>query len=153
MDQLNDITGKGKKPRGKCPPHLKTKIRSRWWKGETLLGKCFCCGRSLHYDDADVGHIQAASKGGSWSPENCRLICRTCNSGMRSINMKKYMRQTYPERYEKYYPKDEKPSKPPIRGKGSKGIKGSKRMGRSKEENLLGLGEINFKPPKNDGLF
>lgn len=100
--------------RKKCPPHLKSAIRRRWWNDQ-IEGECFCCGRKLHYDDADVGHIKAASKGGEWAPDNCRLICRQCNGGMRTKNMKIYMRQHYPERYNKLFPKDtsDKPSKPP----------------------------------------
>jgi len=93
--------------RTKCPPHLKSAIRRRWWK-DKINGTCFCCGRKLHYDDADVGHIKAHAKGGNWSPDNCRLICRQCNGGMRTQNMKVYMKKYYPERYEKYFPKDEK---------------------------------------------
>ena len=97
-----------KNRRDKQPPHLKSATRQRWW-GNKLLGECFCCGRKLHYDDAEVGHIQAASKNGKWAPENCRLICKKpCNSGMGNTNMKVYMRRYYPERYAKLFPKEEK---------------------------------------------
>ena len=108
--KLNSISiyGSNSNKRDKQPAHLKTQTRQRWW-GNSLFGECFCCGRSpLHYDDAEVGHIQAASKGGKWAPDNCRLLCRKCNSGMRATNMKVYMKRTYPERYEKFYPNEEK---------------------------------------------
>lgn len=98
---------KSKKTSTKCPPHLKKAIRQRWW-GDSLRGSCFCCGRKdLHYDDADAGHIKANSKGGKWSPNNARLVCRNCNTGMGNTNMKVYMRRYYPERYDKYF-KDDK---------------------------------------------
>lgn len=95
---------KGKK-RTACPPHLKPSIRRMHWR-DLNEGKCFSCGRILHYDDADVGHIQASSKGGEWSPDNCRLICRKCNSGMQTTNMKKYMKKYYPKEYAKHFKSD-----------------------------------------------
>lgn len=125
----------GGKSRKKCPPHLKTAIRNRWW-GDKLNGNCFCCGRKLHYDDADAGHIKATSKGGEWSPDNCRLICRQCNGGMRTQNMKTYMKNHYPERYKKYFPKDKVEES------------GKKRKPRKKQNNQYGLPEI--KLPKLD---
>lgn len=112
MSKYDFITGKPIKnssKRSKCPPHLRTSIRRRWWGDNSLKGQCFVCGRSLHYDDADVGHIKASSKGGAWAPENCRLICRQCNSGMGSKNMKSYMKSHYPERYKKFFPPTQKP--------------------------------------------
>ncbi|MBI2107225.1 HNH endonuclease [Candidatus Woesearchaeota archaeon] len=119
LKPINLYNAKNNK-RDKQPAHLKTKTRQRWW-GDKLLGECFCCNRKLHYDDADVGHIQAASKSGKWSPENCRLICRTCNSGMRNTNMKTYMKKYFPEKYSKKFPKDKiKESKKPIKRKSSK---------------------------------
>ncbi|MBI2676182.1 MAG: HNH endonuclease [Candidatus Aenigmarchaeota archaeon] len=99
-----------KSTRKKCPPHLKPAIRQRWWR-DKLIGECFCCGRPLHFDDSDAGHIKAASRGGDWSPENCRLICRTCNSGMRNTNMRTYMKRYHPERFQKYFPKERKSEK------------------------------------------
>ena len=102
------------KKKEKCPPHLKPVIRNQWWGVDTLNGECFCCGRKLHYDDAEVGHIQASSKGGKWAPENCRLICRKpCNAGMGNTNMKVYMKNTYHNRYEKFFGRDkmEKPKR------------------------------------------
>lgn len=108
--KLDSIYGTVSKKRDKQPAHLKTKTRQRWW-GDNIIGDCFSCGRKLHYDDADVGHIQAASKGGKWSPENCRLVCRTCNSGMRATNMKVYMKKTYPERYERFFPQEQNKKK------------------------------------------
>ncbi len=100
--------GNKKKKRRKCPPHLKYAIRRRWWK-DNYVEECFCCGRkNLHYEDAEVGHIKASSKGGKWAPENCRLICRKCNSGMRNTNMKTYMKRYYPERFKKKFPKESK---------------------------------------------
>jgi 5-methylcytosine-specific restriction endonuclease McrA len=107
---LTGLSNRESGNRKKCPPHLKSQIRNRWW-GDSLHGSCFCCGKKIHYDDADPGHIKADSKGGKWSPENCRLICRTCNSGMRNMNMKTYMKRYYPERYEKYFPKGAKEKK------------------------------------------
>tara|TARA_Y100000310_G_scaffold140319_2_gene139692 strand:+ start:4473 stop:4889 length:417 start_codon:yes stop_codon:yes gene_type:complete len=104
-DAHSNRSGSSRK-RKKCPPHLKIKIRQRWW-GDKLIGECFCCGRkSLHYDDSEVGHIRADVMGGKWSPRNCRLICRTCNSGMGKTNMRTYMRETYPERYNKLFRKE-----------------------------------------------
>ena len=104
----------------KCPPTLKLAIKKRWWK-DKYVGECFCCGRkNLHYEDADAGHIKAASKGGRWSPANNRLICRSCNGSMRNTNMKVYMRRNFPERYKRYFPKTEKSTRKPRTRRGPK---------------------------------
>lgn len=107
LGSINKLYGNSdSKKRGKCPLTLKLAIKQRWW-GDSYIGECFCCGRQgLHYEDADAGHIRAASKGGEWSPENNRLICRSCNGGMRTTNMKVYMKRNYPERFKKFFPEE-----------------------------------------------
>ena len=100
------IGGEEKKPKKKSSSRpskfLKANLRKKYW-GDKISGTCFCCGRSLHYDDAEIGHIQARAKGGKWSLDNCRLICRTCNAGMGTMNMKTFMKKHFPKRYEKYF--------------------------------------------------
>lgn len=92
----------------KAPEHIKKKVWQNQWKSKAT-GECFCCGRKpLHFNDSEVGHVQAKSKGGTWAIENLRLICRMCNSGMRNTNMKLYMKKYYPDRYKVLFYKNEK---------------------------------------------
>ena len=89
----------GKSASGGCPDGIRTRLRKTYWKGE-YKGPCFCCGRQKNWDDIQMGRIKA---GGKYSIKNTRIICRTCNLNMGRTNMKTYMRETYPKRYEKYF--------------------------------------------------
>jgi len=133
---------KSEKAKDKCPPHLRKSIRQRWW-GDKIKGRCFCCGRDLHFDDAEVGRIKAGFHGGKYTPENCRLICRTCNSGMGKKNMKIYMKNYFPERYEKSWPKSDK-----IDTMKKSKVRSKKKKSKRQETNIFGLPK--FEPPKFD---
>ncbi|MBI2653519.1 hypothetical protein HYX02_01780 [Candidatus Woesearchaeota archaeon] len=94
-----------KKP---CPKTIRDQLRVKWWKGK-YEGSCFCCGRRISYEHIECGRIKA---GGKYSVPNTRLICKTCNRGMGKQNLKIYMRRNYPERYEKYFPREAQKSGP-----------------------------------------
>ncbi|MDO8740073.1 MAG: HNH endonuclease signature motif containing protein [Candidatus Woesearchaeota archaeon] len=99
------------KSKKKCPSTTRNKIRKRWWGADKYKGKCFCCGESLSWSPAvHVGRIKAGASGGTYTPENSRLVCTECNLGMSKTNMKVYMKNIYPERYKKYFPKSESES-------------------------------------------
>lgn len=138
---IDSNSSKQSNPRKKAPNHLKPAVRNRWWGTNTLKGECFCCERELHYDLAEMGHIQAHSKGGSMSPENLRLICSICNKGMRNKNMKIYMKETYPERYNKLFPKE-------IENSDNKPEKKKSKPKKKRKNGLFGGGNLFGVPPK-----
>ena len=81
-----------------CPPKLKTRLRIKYWK-DKYAGPCFCCGKPCNWNDPiHIGRIKA---GGKYTIKNARIICAKCNLRMRRSNMKTYMKQNYPKRYEK----------------------------------------------------
>jgi hypothetical protein len=59
---------------------------------DVLKHKCLCC-RTLWItrDDFHVGHIISRADGGSDDITNLRPICKTCNLGMKTKNMKEYI--------------------------------------------------------------
>jgi hypothetical protein len=59
---------------------------------EVLKHKCLCC-RTLWItrDTFDVGHIISRADGGNDDIQNLRPICKTCNQGMKTKNMKEHI--------------------------------------------------------------
>lgn len=110
-DIIDNIFGRGKgtskHTKKSCPKTVRDQLRVRWWKGK-YEGPCFVHGGKISYEHVECGRIKA---GGKYSVPNTRLICKTCNRGMGKQNLKIYMRRNYPERYNKYFPKTEKPTK------------------------------------------
>ena len=126
-------SSKKKSSKGSCPQTIRNQLRVKWWKGK-YEGTCFCCGRKITYEHIEAGRIKA---GGKYSVPNTRLICKTCNRGMGKHNLKIYMKRNYLERYEKYFPKEEKT------------IKTKKTIKRKSQEiNMFGMPK--FKQPKFD---
>jgi hypothetical protein len=100
------LYGTAGKSSRQIPAHFKDQLRKRDWKGK-YAGECFCCGEKLKFDVAQMGHVRARSKGGSIDFSNLRLICGICNRGMHNKNMKAYMKKMYPDRYLKFFGKEE----------------------------------------------
>jgi len=47
---------------------------------ENGIGKCICCGKIVHYRDADCGHyVNRKHLSLRWNEINCNLCCRSCN--------------------------------------------------------------------------
>lgn len=46
---------------------------------ERQEGKCKKCGKTFAIDDMEADHITAWSKGGHTTPENCQMLCKSCN--------------------------------------------------------------------------
>lgn len=74
--------------------HINMNLRRLVWiryNGlETGVALCFCCAETCNVWDFECGHVEAESKGGPTSVENLRPICRSCNRGMSTINMRVY---------------------------------------------------------------
>lgn len=67
-----------------------------WYKytdsPELLINPCFCCSMPISALDFDIGHVLASSVGGERSVQNCRPICRPCNSEMSNRHMFEWMK-------------------------------------------------------------
>lgn len=37
------------------------------------------CGKKFNIDEMNADHIKPWSKGGHTTPENCQMLCSTCN--------------------------------------------------------------------------
>ena len=83
------------------PPHKRKAIphavRHHIWLrdyGNISEGVCVCCGLNKVIETtAEAGHIKAFSQGGADTPDNLRMICRSCNLDMGAENMDDYMRE------------------------------------------------------------
>ena len=42
-------------------------------------GVCKMCGKKFNIDEMNADHIKPWSKGGHTTPENCQMLCSTCN--------------------------------------------------------------------------
>lgn len=62
-----------------------------------ILANCLCCGTEpITFNNHEIGHIEAFSKGGSDSFDNLRPICANCNRKMGNKNMIEYQRMYFP---------------------------------------------------------
>jgi len=67
--------------------------RDKLWinyNGDTMFGKCYCCGISINNKNFTVGHVIARALGGSDELSNLRPICSNCNSSMGTENLEDY---------------------------------------------------------------
>ena len=42
-------------------------------------GVCKMCGKKFNIDEMNADHIKPWSKGGHTTPDNCQMLCSTCN--------------------------------------------------------------------------
>lgn len=62
-----------------------------------ILANCLCCGTEpITFNNHEIGHIEAFSKGGSDDFDNVRPICGNCNKKMGNKNMIEYQRTKFP---------------------------------------------------------
>lgn len=145
ISSLGDLQNPSSTSKKSCPTSVFNQLRIKWWKGK-WEGECFCCGRKLDWEHKHAGRIQAGARGGKYTIPNTRLICKTCNGGMGKQNLKVYMRREFPERYEKYFGKDE--IKKPV----NSNLRKPKKP-KSKPQSFNLFGDIKLKTPKiNWGL-
>lgn len=66
---------------------------SKWIGEDIARHKCLCCNsRWISQFDFECGHVQAVAEGGDDSIDNIRPICKSCNVGMKTINMMEYIK-------------------------------------------------------------
>jgi hypothetical protein len=79
---------------------LNKQMRARCWVkyvGEDVARtKCLCCQEQMITTFSfECGHVEAHACGGSNDLSNLRPICRDCNNGMGTQNMKEYAKEMF----------------------------------------------------------
>jgi 5-methylcytosine-specific restriction endonuclease McrA len=105
-----------KKQRTSCPAAVKEACW-RKYNGNSLDGKCFCCGTHISYTSFEAGHNKAFKKGGKWTIGNTLPLCRTCNRSMGTESITKFKKEHFGK--EKKFPKQKG-----LFGKNQKGVFG-----------------------------
>jgi hypothetical protein len=75
--------------------NLSTSLRNAVWNaafgGPSVGdGPCWCCGRIVSHQDFECGHVVAVAQGGTDSVDNLRVLCRSCNRGMGTTDMREF---------------------------------------------------------------
>jgi 5-methylcytosine-specific restriction endonuclease McrA len=89
-------------------------IRDRQILYRRANGKCEACGKKIEFDEMQVGHIKAYSKGGATTLANSACLCYRCNKlqGTDSLEtLKKKLSGTYGKKSKKEPKKEKKTSK------------------------------------------
>ena len=113
-DVVEQYTGeKLKKQKTARKKRIPKKKRQEVWtanNGKSLSAKCYCCNiEDLNgMGSWECGHIQSEANGGNLDTSNLKPICSGCNKSMASKNMDDYMKEFYPQRYEKIFKVNEK---------------------------------------------
>lgn len=77
----------------KIDKNLRQLIWSKWIGEDVARYKCLCCkSRYISQFDFECGHVEAVAKGGDDSVDNIRPICKSCNNGMKTMNMMDYIK-------------------------------------------------------------
>lgn len=64
---------------------IKKPLRRAVWRKrntDSIVGICYACNQSLHYDNFECGHIVSVFSGGPTTVENLEPVCRMCNADM-----------------------------------------------------------------------
>lgn len=76
-----------KKTRKNIPSAVRFALWNATFGENQGQGACHCCARRVTQQCFEAGHIIAASRGGSDSVSNLRVICVLCNRSMGNTNM------------------------------------------------------------------
>jgi len=82
------------------PKNVRTAVWKQWIGGDKGEAQCVCCGTQTINQGGGwhCGHVVAESNGGDSSIYNLRPICAPCNHGMKTTNMRDFMRRYFPAR-------------------------------------------------------
>ena len=58
--------------------------------GDSVYGKCYCCGSSITRRTCQMGHVVPSMMYGPNTYENLRPVCRTCNTMMGTVNLEAF---------------------------------------------------------------
>ena len=75
--------------------NIPAKVRQMTWRkymGNSMDGKCWCCGDSICFENWHAGHVHPSSKGGPDSVENLRPLCSSCNLSMSNKHMADFIK-------------------------------------------------------------
>jgi len=70
-------------------------VRLSVWKkyyGNSMVGSCVCCKRTLEYDDYDCSHIKPERFGGEIHIDNLMPACKSCNRSMGTMNLLQFQK-------------------------------------------------------------
>ena len=81
-----------KKRRTACPKSVKETLWRKYF-GDNINGKCYICDTSITLFNFEVGHNKPFSKGGKWTVNNLRPLCRSCNRSMGTMTAEKYKKK------------------------------------------------------------
>lgn len=86
----------GKYKKMKIPTAMKQIIWIQYI-GESIKGKCYCCGiTEITSFNFEAGHVIAESHNGLMITANLRPICSSCNRSMHNKNMREFVKIFYP---------------------------------------------------------
>jgi hypothetical protein len=89
--------------------NIPKKIKEDVWKkyvGNVMEGYCYCCrDNKILATSYSCGHVKSEYDGGRIEIKNLRPICKSCNSSMRTINMRDYIEKYYKQNL-KYFDKN-----------------------------------------------
>lgn len=79
-----------KEERKAIPKQIRREVWDNYFEGN-MKGNCYCCERELDFErEYECGHVIAAKNGGENTVENLRVVCKTCNLDMSTMNMNDY---------------------------------------------------------------
>lgn len=67
--------------------------REQIWKyyiGDNMNGKCYCCERDISFTTYEIGHVHPVAMGGDDEIGNVRVICGLCNRSMGTQNLEEF---------------------------------------------------------------
>jgi 5-methylcytosine-specific restriction endonuclease McrA len=91
---FNLIDDDDKPKKRNIPRDIKERVWQRFFPN-VKIGKCYVCDDPVLYRNFDVGHVKAKAEGGQDNLNNLRVICRPCNSAMKTMNLEAYKRKFY----------------------------------------------------------
>ena len=80
--------------RKSCPKAVKEAVW-RKYNGNKMNGKCYVCKVPITFTNFEVGHNKPYSKGGKWTINNLRPICRSCNRSMGTMTIEAFKRKYF----------------------------------------------------------
>ncbi len=89
--KLKWVSTKPSSGKKSCPKAVKETVW-RKYNGNRMTGKCYVCGVSITFTNFEAGHNKPRSRGGEWTVENLRPICRSCNRSMGTKSIEVFKR-------------------------------------------------------------
>ena len=106
------IKNKKKISKKSIPKKIKADTWDKYIGPEKGEAPCLCCRSTIiNSKNFEAGHIISEKQGGVIKVENIVPICSACNKSMGIRNMGEFIKEHYPDNYEKFSRKDYKDNK------------------------------------------